>query len=105
MQDVRFDEVGGVYQVPQDPGIRRHGHAAGFIQSQDRGHAVSDRANPTNPLGDVRGVSRVAADQNVLEAAEKQSACPDVDHLLNAVDGIDLNLDSEMAFDPGHGVE
>ena len=90
MQDVRLDEVRAVDQVAQDAAVGRHGNPECVVQGTDGGHAVRHRADAADALGDVLGVARVAADQQLLETPEQAADGPGIDHLLDAVDGIDV---------------
>jgi hypothetical protein len=97
VQDVRLEVVGGQQNIADDAAVRGNlvGHAEGGIEGVGRRRPVDHRAYAADALRQADGVERVAADQNVLEAAPQGAAGAGVLDLA----AIDHHVDPHVAFD------
>ncbi len=105
MEDVGLKVIGGEHEVAHDSGVRRRGHMRGGVQGQHGGHAMGHRTDPANPFGKVLGVPGVPVYQDGLKSPKERSRGSGIHHLLNSFDLVYGDLDFEVAFQPGYGID
>ena len=88
-------------QIPQQPRVgRRHG-ADRVFDGANRGDGVHGGAHAADALRERPRIARIASLQDQLDAAEHRRRRPGVAHGA----AVDLGFDSEVALDPGHGID
>ena len=109
MEHVRLDVVGRQNQVLQQPAVVNRGNAISHLLGADRRQGVGDRADATDPLGNLLCVQRVAADKDVLETAEHLAVAGGPGNLENLLaigfDQLALCVKRKVTFDAGYGLQ
>ena len=88
-------------QVAQQPRVGRRHRTDGVFDGANRGDGVHGGAHAADALREGPGVTRIAPLQDQLDPAEHRRRRPGVAHGA----AVDLGLDAEVPFDPGHRVD
>ena len=100
VHDVIMDVLAGGDEVAQQPGVHRRIDVERGLDRTDRGERVHRRTHPADALREIPGVPRVAADEDLLQAAPHGGGGPG----LGDLPAVDLRLDAQMPFDAGDRV-
>ena len=100
VHDVIMDVLAGGDEVAQQPGVHRRVDVERGFDRTDRGERMHRRTHPADALREVPSVPRVAADEDLLQAAPHRGGRPG----LGDLPAVDLRLDAQMPFDAGDRV-
>ncbi len=90
------------HQVADDLRVRRHRIVQRVLDRADRGDAMHQRADAADALRKHPGVAWVAAVQDDLDPAHHRARAGGAG---DPAIGISFRLDTQMPFDPGHGID